>query len=87
MNSTEIDLTGINYCTFFIPGNWNGCCWTHDEGCLLAQEYESYQMRLDADVQLRKCVTEKGNPFIAWFMFIMCRIWAETVWRFVYGIK
>lgn len=65
-----------DYCTFFFEGNWSDCCWTHDEKVLLAREYKSRIMRLEADEDLKECVKQKGHPIIANIMFIGVRFWA-----------
>ncbi len=69
-----------NYCTCFPEGDWYDCCWQHDHDCILAKEYDSYQMRLDADKKLEDCVKSKGHPFVAEVMYIGVRIWANTFW-------
>ena len=68
-----------NRCTFFFDGNWKGCCWAHDAGCLLALEYLSPFMRLEEDIKLFKCVYEKNIP-IAFIMYFGVRLWAYTFW-------
>lgn len=76
LNANEI--VGDN-CTFFPEGNWTGCCWQHDHDCLLALEYLSPKMRLEADRKLFSCVSKK-NKIIACIMYFGVRIWAYTYW-------
>ena len=64
-------------CTFFPDGNWMECCVAHDYGCADAECQRSAEMRLAADQGLRRCVTKKGHPIIAWIMFLGVRIWAN----------
>lgn len=46
---------------------------------MLALEYLSPSMRLEADVELFKCVHKKNIP-IAYIMYIGVRLWAHTFW-------
>ena len=69
-----------NYCTFFFKGDWNHCCWQHDLECILAIEYLSPKMRLEADKKLRDCVKAKNHPYISKIMYIGVRAWANTFW-------
>ncbi|WP_028325830.1 hypothetical protein [Desulfatirhabdium butyrativorans] len=81
------DQFGIdNRCTFFFNGDWLACCVAHDIACADAYCQQSYTMRTAADIHLARCVLKRGHFFVAWFMFLACRLWAHTVWRFVYGI-
>jgi hypothetical protein len=68
-----------NYCSYFPEGNWGECCYQHDADCMLALEYLSYDMRLEADTKLFQCVFKK-NKFIAFIMYAGVRIWANTFW-------
>jgi hypothetical protein len=73
-----------DYCTFFFEGCWAGCCWQHDEDCLMALEHLSPLMRQVADLKLYQCVLKKGYPKVAKFMYFFVRLWAHTFWWFNY---
>ena len=76
-----------NYCTCWPEGSWSDCCYTHDTQSLLAQEYESSSMRLDADKKLYDCVKSKGYPINAKLMYFGVRLWYWTKWYLIDGIK
>ena len=63
-------------CTFFFNGNWLECCVWHDLMCADAWLRRSAAMRLEADRELRRCVTAKGRPAIAAIMYAGVRLWA-----------
>ena len=68
-------------CTFFPEGNWGpDCCGLHDKH----YSKGSKVTRSDADRALRKCVTEKGHPFIAKIMYAGVRFLGWTRYK---GIK
>lgn len=75
-----------NYCTAYIEGHWSECCYTHDIESVMAEEYESAEMRLQTDIKLRDCVKAKGHPVHAQIMFFGIRAWYWTKWRWVDGI-
>ena len=77
----------VNYCTFWPDGLWSDCCYIHDEQSLLAQEYQSSSMRLDADKELYNCVKAKGHPINAKLMYFGVRLWYWTKWYLIDGIK
>jgi hypothetical protein len=77
----------VNYCTFWPDGLWSDCCYIHDEQSLLAQEYQSAEMRLKADQQLYVCVKSKGYTINAKLMYFGVRFWYWTKWYFIDGIK
>lgn len=62
-----------NTCTFWIDGPWTPCCCVHDQQVAVAT---SKAMRKAADDNLRKCVTAKGYPHMAWVMWAGVRAWA-----------
>jgi|688.fasta_scaffold1236601_1 hypothetical protein len=70
---------GVDNCTFFPEGNWTSCCWTHDHDCILAIEYLSPKMRLEADRKLFNCVYKRSKT-IACIMYFGVRFWAYTYW-------
>ena len=63
-------------CTWWLQGNWQDCCCQHDIGCLIAEIKENPWRRLEADLQLARCVTMKGHPVIAVMMFVAVRVYA-----------
>jgi len=73
--SEGLEMGQDNRCTFFFNGNWLECCRAHDYDCADAEAMQSRAMRMKADADLKKCVTGKGHPIIAWIMFMGCRLW------------
>jgi hypothetical protein len=73
-------------CSCFPDGNWVECCIRHD---LAYWAGGTGKERLDADRELEKCVSEKGYPITAFFMYYGVRVggvwWLPTPFRWGFG--
>lgn len=73
-------------CSCWPDGDWLECCVKHD---LLYWLGGTREERKDADLELRKCVTEKGHPIVGQVMFLGVRIsgvwWLPTPFRWGFG--
>ncbi len=67
---------------------WRGCCISHDREYWMGG---TWQQRRAADLQLFKCVKQKGFPLLAWFMYTGVRMGGSPFWpfgwRWAYGYK
>lgn len=65
---------------------WLSCCTEHDKAYW---QGGSYQQRLDADLELRQCVSRVGEPTIAKLMLLGVRVggspYFPTSFRWGYG--
>lgn len=81
-------------CSSFPDGNafskthWQKCCTAHD---LAYWQGGTYEQRLQADIELRQCVTKIGEPTIAKLMLTGVRAggspYLPTSFRWGYGWK
>jgi len=73
-------------CSCFPDGNWAECCIKHDLSYWMGGAREE---KLNADVELKKCVSEKGHPVTALFMYYGVRAggvwWLPTPFRWGFG--
>lgn len=69
-------MTRKDCCTLYPEGDWSMCCLAHDYACADAEAKRSVTARLDADLQLRRCVESKGHPIHAAIMYAGVRAWA-----------
>jgi len=73
-------------CSCWPDGDWLECCVKHDLSYWLGGTGEE---RKDADIALRKCVTEKGHSMLGQAMFLGVRIggvwWLPTPFRWGFG--
>ena len=74
--------------TLFQQTLWQQCCTNHD---LAYWQGGTYQQRLDADLELKSCVTSIGEPEIAKLMLAGVRAGGSPYWptsfRWGYGWK
>ncbi|MBL1321145.1 MAG: hypothetical protein COA63_008815 [Methylophaga sp.] len=65
---------------------WLNCCTVHDKAYWRGG---TYQQRLDADLALKNCVAEVGEPLIAQLMLAGVRVGGSPYWptkfRWGYG--
>ncbi len=65
---------------------WKTCCYQHD---LAYWQGGNYAMRAQADIDLRQCVAEVGEPMIAKLMLAGVRVGGSPYWptefRWAYG--
>jgi len=73
-------------CTLYPDGEWVGCCVEHDIRYWCGG---SARDRKEADLELRRCVTEKGYGKNGWVMYWGVRLGAHPLlplpWRWGYG--
>jgi len=63
MDNSTPDLV-VDYCTLWFEGNWKHCCMAHD------WSYSLQTGRMEADIQLLKCVAQAGHPLMGLIMFV-----------------
>jgi len=91
-NAEEIRSFTSDGCSSFPNGTieqgalWLSCCTEHDKAYW---QGGSYQQRLDADVELKRCVSSMGEPVIAELMLSGVRVGGSPYWptqfRWGYG--
>lgn len=64
-------------CTLFPEGNWHDCCVVHDQAYTIGG---GYRKKMEADIELMRCVAEKMHPYIAMIMFIGVRLFGGPHW-------
>ena len=64
-------------CSMWPDGPWKGCCVSHDRWYWAGGSKEK---RLHADMALRKCVSNRGWPIMAWVMYVGVRIFGGPYW-------
>jgi hypothetical protein len=73
-------------CSCFPDGDWVECCIKHD---LVYWRGGTRKERLNADGELKKCVSDKGYPITAFFMYYGVRAggvwWLPTSFRWGFG--
>jgi hypothetical protein len=73
-------------CSCWFDGDWVDCCVNHD---LVYWMGGTRAERKVADIALRRCVSAKGQPFIAWTMYMGVRMggvwWLPTSFRWGFG--
>jgi hypothetical protein len=73
-------------CSCWFDGDWVDCCVNHD---LVYWMGGTRAERKVADIELRRCVSAEGHPFIAWTMYLGVRMggvwWLPTSFRWGYG--
>ena len=73
-------------CSGFPNGDWLECCVSHD---LVYWMGGTREERANADLALKRCVSDKGHPVIAAFMHFGVRIggvwWLPTSFRWGFG--
>ncbi len=73
-------------CSCWPDGEWLKCCVKHD---LLYWMGGTGEERKNADLELRKCVTEKGHPILGQVMLLGVRVggvwWIPTPFRWGFG--
>ena len=73
-------------CSCWPDGDWVDCCVKHD---LIYWMGGTREERKIADLELKKCISEKGYPVIARIMYIGVRIggvwWLPTPFRWGFG--
>lgn len=82
-------------CTCFFNGWWLKGCLAHDYACSDAQARESLEMRLMADIQLRRDVFFSGttklqkilSPIIADIVYLGVSIHRIIVCKYIRGYK
>ena len=60
-------------CTCSPNGNYQSCCAFHDLQVMDSRIQKSSEMRLKADRNLRKCITDKGHPLIGMIYYYVVR--------------
>ncbi len=74
--------------TLFQQTLWQQCCTNHD---MAYWQGGTYQLRLNADLELKSCVTSIGEPEIAELMLAGVRVGGSPYWptsfRWGYGWK
>jgi len=86
----EIKPFSSDGCSAFPDGTyqqqqlWLACCTVHDKAYWRGG---TYQQRLDADLALKRCVAEVGEPLIAELMLAGVRVGGSPYWptRFRWG--
>jgi hypothetical protein len=75
-------------CSCFPDGRWVVCCVKHDLNYWMGGNGKE---RSDADLELKRCVSEKGHPVVAELMYYGVRIggvwWLPTPFRWGFGWK
>jgi len=73
-------------CSCFPDSEWVECCVKHDVSYWMGGTREE---RSNADAELKKCVSDKGHPIIAFFMYYGVRAggvwWLPTSFRWGFG--
>lgn len=73
-------------CSCWFDGDWVDCCVNHD---LVYWMGGTRSERKSADIELRRCVSAKGRPFMAWTMYVGVRAggvwWLPTSFRWGFG--
>lgn len=73
-------------CTFWPDGRWRDCCVEHDRAYWRGG---SAAARRAADRALHRCVTARGHPWVAAWMYWGVRLggvpWLPTAWRWGFG--
>lgn len=69
-----------DHCTWWPEGWWADCCAAHD-----ASYATAVADRLDADLELARCVAESGDPLLSFavavVMLIGVRLFGRRYWR------
>jgi hypothetical protein len=73
-------------CSCWPDSNWVACCVKHD---LIYWKGGTREGRLEADLMLKKCVSEKANPVLGAIMYYGVRLggvwWLPTPFRWGFG--
>lgn len=73
-------------CSAWPDGTWGDCCVEHDMAYWCGG---SAEVRRQADLQLRQCVSERVAPWLGAVMYYGVRAggppWLPTPWRWAYG--
>ncbi len=75
-------------CSMWPDGNWQECCVTHD---IVYWCGGTYEQRMNADHELRECVSENFYDWMGWLMEVGVwpggSAWLPTPFRWGYGHK